>query len=371
MVLGSRFLALMTLSAMTLPVVVGSVTSGLARLAEVPPQARHALSSSLDRFDRLPDSEQQAIRALDQAIERLDPEERKRHLDLLRRFGAWFRRLDEESQRTFLSASAEQRFAILRQHLGPDSTPESPGLDLALWFRADTFNPIPLYDAASLLRVWALLDDRDRRQAESARSLDEVIAMLREFARDRQIEHAPGVREAFRAILDEQGRLGPRGGRLMPEVADLSAWLLDDAGPPGNRPFGGGPGSFVRRAPGASGPQGEGLRANANAARLDAARLSLLRMAEMEYLRRLRERPDGASPADLAAFEARLPHWYRDLLDPLPPEVVRLRLRGLRQLALSDPDLTRWLETARPATPPVPGASSPPAEGRPSLVNPF
>jgi hypothetical protein len=369
MALGSRWLALMMLSTLTLPVVVASVTSGINRLAEMPPQTRRALSESLARFDRLPTAEQQAIRELDQALAKLDPEERKRYLDLLRRFGSWSRSLDEETRREFLSASSEQRFVILRQHLGPDSSPESPGLDLALWVRADTFNPIPLYDAASLMRVWALLDDRARRQAETMRSLDEVVAMLRDFARDRQIGPAPAVREAFRTILEDQGRLGPRGGRLMPEVTDLSAWLLDDAQPPGNRPFGGGPNTFPRRPPGAPGPQGEGLRPNVT--RLDAARLSLLRIAEMEYLRGLRDRPDGASPAELAVFEARLPQWYRDLLDPLPPEVIRMRLRGLRQLALSDPDLMRWLESARPVSPPVPGAAAAPPEGRPSLVNPF
>lgn len=358
----------MMLTAMTLPVVLASVAPALQRLAGMPPQTRVELVESLDRFEQLPTAEQQAIRELDQALATLDPEERKRYLDLMRRFGAWFRRLDEETRRAFQSASTEERFVILRQELGPDASPESPGLDLALWFRADTFNPIPLYDAVTYLRVWALLDDPARRQVEAARSLDETVTLLRQFARDRQIERSPGVRDAFQAILEDQGRLGQRGVRMLPEVSDLGAWLLDGIDPNENRPFGG-PGNFPRRPPGPSGPQAEGMRVNAS--RLSAARLSLLRIAEMEYLRALRERPEGASPAELASFEARLPQWYRGLLDPLPPEVVRIRLRGLRQLAISDPDLMRWLESVTPVSPPGAEAGSPSSEGRPSLVRPF
>ncbi|WP_152051890.1 hypothetical protein [Tautonia marina] len=364
-----RTLVAMMLSAVTLPVVIASVSPAIDRLAEMPLQTRRELSESLARFDQLLTTEQQAIRELDRELAKLDPEERKRYLDLMRRFGAWFRRLDDETRRAFQSASTEQRFEMLREHLGPDSSPEAPGFDFALWFRADTFNPIPLYDAVTLLRIWALLDDEARQQLESARSLDETIAMLRQFARERNIEHAPAVREAFQTILEDQGRLGQRGLRLMPEVTDLRAWLLDGVDPPGTRPFGGGPGTFGRRPPGAQGPQAEGMRMNA--ARLSAARLSILRLAELEYLRRLRERPDGASAADLATFEARLPRWYRDLLDPLPPEVVRLRVRGLRQLAVSDPDLMRWFEQAVPVTPAGTQPNNSPSEGRPSLVRPF
>ncbi len=367
--IGLRTFAAMMLSATALPVVLTPLSPAIDRLAGMPLQTRLELSKSLERFEQLPTAEQQAIRELDRELSKLDPEERKRYLDLMRRFGAWFHRLDEETRLAFQSASSEDRFVILRQELGPDSAPESPGLDMAVWFRADTFNPVPLYDAVTLMRVWALLDDAARRQVEVARSLDETITLLRQFARDRQIEPSPEVREAFRAILEDQGRLGQRGVRLLPEVPDLGAWLLDGEDPSENRPFGGGPGNFPRRPPGPSGPQAEGMRINA--ARLSAARLSLLRIAEMEYLRVLRDQADGAALAVLPLFEARLPQWYRDLLDPLPPEVVRLRLRALRQLALNDPDLMRWLEQITPVSAPGADGTASPSEDRPSLVRPF
>lgn len=370
MFIGLKPLATLSASllAASLPIVLAVLTPGLDRLADIPPIARAELADRLDRFDQLPASEQRAIRELDEALARLDPREGQRYFDLLRRYGAWVRGLDEDSRRQLESASIDERFAMIRDRLGLAGVPDSPGLDLALWLRSDTFNPIPLYDSVALIRVWASLDDQDRRRVESARSLDETVATLRRIGTDRGIDPAPEVRGRFRTVLDtilvEQGRLGQRGPRLVPEVADVNAWLLD-AIKLGDGRLGQGSGNFPRR-PGPSGEPPEALRPVAS--RLASTRLALLRLAEIDFLRDLRAQSDATSPPELASFEARLPDWYRATLDPLPPEVIRLRLRGLRQLALSDPELERWLSSAVPAQP---GATSKTPGNRPTMVTPF
>lgn len=85
-------------------------------------------------------------------------------------------------------------------------------------------------------------------------------------------------------------------------------------------------------------------------ARAAPARLALLRLAELEYLMPIRNGSDTTSPAELLSFEARLPDWYRATLDPLPPEIARIRLKGLRKLAMDDPELEAWLQTPMPST---------------------
>jgi hypothetical protein len=91
--------------------------------------------------------------------------------------------------------------------------------------------------------------------------------------------------------------------------------------------------------------------------------MAALRFAEQDYLRGIRDRPEVGSASDLIGFEARLPEWYRGTLDTLPAEIARLRLRGLRELALSDPELERWLSSTPAPQPPQGPDSTPKGAG--------
>jgi hypothetical protein len=348
MLIGIRTLGPLLLTATSLPVMLAVMASGVERLASMPPKVRLELQSRLDRFDLLPGDQQRQIRELDDALARLDPDERRRYLDLMRRYGAWYRGLDEPDRRELDSAPVADRLTRIEQRLGPGGSPESPGFDPALWMRADAFNPLPLYDAAAMLRTWVSLDDAGRARVEEARSFNEKLATLRQLGRGGQIEPAPAVRQVFKEILDTQVGFGLRKFREMfdeqarsaprpaGDPAEAVSWLLDAFGTSRGR----------LPAPAAS--------------RLSSARMAALRVAELEYLRGLRNRPEGGPSSDLTAFEARLPEWYRGTLDSLPAEIARLRLRGLRELALSDPELERWLSST-PAPEPSRGRGPIPA----------
>ncbi|QDV38084.1 hypothetical protein [Tautonia plasticadhaerens] len=355
MLTGFRYLGPLLVTAASLPVVLATVPQGLDRLASMPTGVRLELTRRLDRFDLLPDDRQRQIRELDDALNRLDPDERRRHLDLMRRFGAWYRGLDERARAELDAAPAADRLRLVERMLAPAGVPESPGLEPALWVRADAFNPVPLYDASALLRVWAGLDADGRRAVDAARSFDGKLETLRGLGRAGGIEPAPAVRREFERILQAQLGQGLRRFRELFDEQDRPprapvepggavAWLLDAFGSTRSRPPG----------PAAS--------------RLASARLAALRLAELDYLRGLRGRPGSGPPADradLSSFEARLPDWYRGTLDLLPPEVARLRLRGLRELALGDPELERWLSSA-PSPPGTSPASNAPGGGRPA-----
>ena len=115
--------------------------------------------------------------------------------------------------------------------------------------------------------------------------------------------------------------------------------------------------------PGRRGEQGPQPRAI-------AAREALLRVAELlltEYSPRAEPPPGGSGV--LATFEAKLPAWYRETLDPLPPEIIRRRLALLRSFAAEDESIETWLETVPAAT--VPPSPSPSRPTGPVRVTPF
>ncbi|RUL89789.1 DUF3106 domain-containing protein [Tautonia sociabilis] len=364
MLLGMRVLGPLFASASAVPILLAAVPVGFDRLASMPPKTRQALSDRLERFDQLPEADRRSIRALDDALSRLPPEERRRYLDLMDRYASWYRSLDPEARREIDSTPPDRRISLIRERLAAEDVPGSPRVSPAIWVGSSALNPVPLYDAAALLRVWASLDDRERRRVESARSPDDRLDTLRRLGRDLGLKPADPVRDAFREILldrvklgqrrfreqlDELSRPGQRNLRPSPPLDDLVDLLLDPfrpvdprgaAGP--RRPF------FATELP-------EPFRTAV--ARLATNRLAV-RMAEIEYLRDLQQRPSSATGPELAAFEANLPDWYRTTLDPLPPEVARLRIRALRELTAGDPSL----EALRSAPPPP---SAPTGEARP------
>ena len=303
-----------------------AIGPGANRLGAIPTAVRSELTEALRRFDALPNDQRRAIRDLDEAIARMEPAEGGRYLELLRRYGSWTRSLDAETQRSLAEATPDQKLALIRERLRSADQPEPTGATAPdRWVASDVFNPIPLFEASYLLRVWAGLDDQTRLRLEAIREPDARVEAILDQGRSQGIEWAPGVLEVFEpTIANLRGRFPSlhrlRGGNA--ESIDPKRFVFEG---PGRLE---GPGRGMPRP-----PQG---RVEASPSRL---RLAILRIAERRFLRDLRSPTTGAGTEELLAFEGGLPEWYRATLDPLPPEAARDRVLGLMDLAGRDPEL--------------------------------
>jgi hypothetical protein len=307
---------------------------GIGRLRTVPAPERAELEANLARFQELPADRRDAIRRLDREIEARPPAERDRLLATLDRFRNWAEALPEDRRQELLAADPQRRMELLAADRASANS-RAPRVDRAWWTRSAAFNPVPLFEAYYLLKVWAGLNEGQRREVDRQPSLPDRQAMLLELGRTLGIDRDPAFVAEFRDGLEElRNRLGPRAAELRFGPEDL-------LGPPavGNR---------------------NGPAAQAQAAQAERVRGLILRNLEARWAASAAGQIQPAPPAELAAFEARLPAWYRESLDPLPPAAVRDRLSRLLDLIGRDPELLRTL-TSSPDTPAAPPRATAPS----------
>lgn len=329
---GPRFLVLL-LTASAIPAASSLLDQRLQRLRTIPVAERAELEANLNRFHRLPPDRREAIRQLDQELERLPEAEKDRLLRTLLRYRNWLDTLPEELRKQIVEAKPARRMDLVAEIRG--AAPPPHPLDRTRWIRSTSFNPIPLFEAHYLLKIWSSLSQGQRSQVERQPSLRDRQAMLEDLGRQLGVERDPSLIEEFRAGVDDlRRRLGARAGELRL-----------------------GPDELLRPWP-ASDRTGPAAKAQAQAERV---RGLVLRNLEARWSSSPAGQIAPAPPAELSAFEARLPAWYRETLDPLPAEIALDRLNRLYHLVGRDPALLKSL-LAPPETPRAsPGIARPPS----------
>jgi hypothetical protein len=296
------------------------------RLAAMPLERRQTLARNLERLDALPADEQARLRQLDQQLAECEPTDRRRYLAVAHRYHLWLQTLTDDQRQALAAASPQERIVLVKRYRADQrqAVETHPSLD---WVQLTRLTAPDLERTARQLKVWFHLDraDRDavaalRDPAERTARLDELgkaNGALREFRRDHQ---------ALAAQLD--------AGRT-----ELDAELL-------------------RRKP--AGSPALKKRGEAGQPRLKAE-VARHRLKDLLIVRQFE--PAKVDPAHLGRFEAELPAWVRESLDPLPPDAAWRRLHILYRLVFPPgQEIAPPSPAARPGPPaPTPTPPSPPS----------
>jgi hypothetical protein len=303
----------------------------LARLRAMSLAERRRLSSELRRFETLPAAEQRAIRALDERIGQLPPEQQARYREVARTYYNWVRSRPEAEREALRSGSVDERQARVAAALRASGAADrGPDLDVTL-ARGSALNPLPFLDQVHAVRVWLALDAPRRQEIERAAPAERL----------RQLEELG----TELGVADDRPELRRRVDDL------LRDWSNGRGGPGGPGGFGG-PGGLRKFDPSKAQAKGEALR----------------RWAEARYLSRMTAEPVDA--AELLRFADALPSWMRQSLDALPPaaaqERLRLIFRALWPTGTMPAEVKPWSSPVeRPDRPDVIEPGPPPPDGRP------
>ncbi len=314
---------------------VDRATTGIERLREMPLEYRRQLAAELDRFDLLPTSEQKLIRSLDGQLAELSAEEQSRLRTTMRNYFRWEQSLNAEQRESLRSAPPSRRMELVREFRAQQTSQELTSTDLdlepgSIWSRSATFNPLPIIEAAYLVKAWISLDEQGRDRIERLPSLEDRMEALRELSAD----------------ADHRGNFG--------QVEEWENRILSRMPAPLRQRF---EGQDAERYPFRFDP-----RSRASPARKSQNRLRLLRSMESWLIQEFGDEIPTVATPQLLSFESSLPVWLRETFDPLPPEAALHRLTILYHLVLNDQDL--------PAPAPMPPRNQEPPPGRPIRPKP-
>lgn len=289
------------------------------RLRLMPAERRRELAANLESFDALPRDEREAIRALDARLAAMEPAERSTYFRTLRRYHNWLATLtDPQRQQIRAARGAEATFAAVHQvsQQRARSRPAPGALP-----RFDRIEPSSLLGASSAslalaIKTWIGLPPDRRAEVERIalawgrfERLKAIGAKANlQVARSQPAEDQPGVSDWL-------------------ETLDLAKAAMKgrEKVPPRVRP----------------------------------------RLSEAFVLSR--QDAPRVAPDAIARFDAAIPAWLRESLDPLPPEAARRRLAVLFRLAYPEgeklPEILR--EPARAKKPDAPAAAKPTASPAP------
>lgn len=314
----------------------------MARLRAMPHEERIALQANLRRFRELGPDARSRIQRLDAELAAMPDAERARYVSLMDRYSHWLATIPPETRAEIEAATPERRVEIITQHQA-DREPARNRGERPTWVRSEIFNPVPIFEVYYLLQIWVRLDEGQKREVDREVSLRDRRARLEQFGRQLGVERNPEFLDEFRRAFEEiRQRFGARLNppRLSPEDL-LRPWPTE------------------KRSLGAPAAKAQ--------AQLERTRGVVLRNIEAKWAAGTIDSAKPVPPAELTAFEARLPGWYRETVDPLPPDSARERLTLLYRLLETDESLVRAF--GAPATPPTaprtPGATQPPPTPRP------
>jgi Protein of unknown function (DUF3106) len=309
---------------------------GLQRLRSLPRAQRVRLARNLDELDRLPPGQRRAVEQLDARLAELPPTERRRYQALMHRYHLWVQGLEPAQRQQLLAAPVAERLDLIRQlRAAGRRAPDRRGD--AIWDRSTIFNPVSPFEAAHRIKVWLALEPSQRAEL-ARRDPSDAAKQLDRLGQERGIEtERPREIEELRSRL-ESGlpvRDGPLSAKELQELKRQFPLLA-----------------------------GAGLRGLAATKRAQV-RAALVRRLEASYLRT--HAPTPVDAAQLTRFEAALPSWMDEVLDPLPPEAARRRLTILYRLVFPAPQEMPEPNPAAPGPPPgAPSPAAPPPGARPS-----
>ncbi len=256
-------------------------------LQAMPIERREVLAENLERFDKLGPVEQASIRKLDAELGRLDPGDRSRYRDILRRYHLWVNGLTEDQRdRLARAESPEARFALASQFRRDGRGSATAARPRVAGIRTGDCGMFGPYEMARALQGWNRMTPAER-------------ADLIKSAGDRLV---PGLRAHARTLKVPLARL--------PEAdeAEFDALLTND------KDFSD---LIVHRNIRDFVPK------NIEKATRAADALKKIEHPYAEFLYFDRHPPASVTPARFEKFAAGCPPWLLATLDPLSPDDAR------------------------------------------------
>lgn len=266
----------------------------MKRLEAMPREQRLRLAKALEKFDLLPSPERAAIRDLDAALARLDPEVQARYRDVLRRYHVWFGGLDDPQKKQLADApTIDAKLALVAKWRKAERDADTRAKkNLVFGVHPGDLGTLPPFEMANALRVWRELDAKQKAEIEK-------------------------IEPIFPRRLAELTKVGIRKGiaphRFPRTIEDrlMDRLEADDKVKA----------AFQKYIP----KREKNADPEAETKRVEARKGSPLHsLSESLYFVETPAEP--VSPAHLAQFEAEFPGWLRATLDPLPPEDARRRI---------------------------------------------
>lgn len=283
--------------------------SNYAILRSMPRERRLVLAERLAEFERLTRQEQDAIRSLDQSIQKLSIEERERYLAVARRYMIALNSLSPEQKSKVESEPEATRLNLLLKFTSESKANRPTGRQPVLDMDSSDFLTSPPYEFAHAIRFWIGLTSTEQAEINklpSAQRYDRLRLMIK-----KSNDPSPTPDEAVIA-------------RATTRQNNLSAI---------QKKFNIQPKAQTR------------LQARFR----DAMILSEMTRAKV-------------APGDLDRFEAAIPSWLHEPLDALPPDAYHKRLGILYRIAYP-------LGSEMPKTKPKDVKSEPKSPPPPKAVN--
>lgn len=264
------------------------------RLEAMPREQRLHLSRTLDRFDSLPSSERSAVRDLDAALSKLDPDVRARYRLLLRRYHVWLGGLDDDQGKQLAAAgSVDAKLALAAKWRRAEREADTKTRrNLVMGVHPGDLGAIPPFEMANALRVWSNLNASERANIEKFKNINRRMIELARIGRERGIVPVRFPKATEDVLIQEL-----ESHEMAKAIQQRWAVKQEKAGDP----------TAARKAQ-------DSIRWNG----------PLHPLAESLYF--MKHPPPPVSTDNLSRFDAEIPEWLRATLDPLPPDDARRRL---------------------------------------------
>ncbi len=313
----------------------------LARLRAMSRDERERFSKKLAEFDAMEPGQREAIRSLNESLAEAEPESRARYLSVLRRYHVFYQNLPPEKRRAIDQATdPAKKLELIGKYKAEPKRSQQEIRRYADVIQISALSPLRLRELSTHLFVYFKLDPvKDAKdRAELARTNDPV--KRRVFVRSLIQSHSLGslVRQENAEFRIADAKVNKYLDRVESELGKAD----------------------VERA---------------KRAKLDPAKLGPKTKDEFEKRRRavlnkLDEiqvfhdfDPTTVESANLDRFEAALPAWARESIDPLPPDAARRRMKVLYRLVFppgEEMPVSKTPEPVRPnKTPAAPADGSP------------
>lgn len=348
-----RALALLVATAVPL-LVAAAEDLGLGRVRSMSTEERARMLKALETFDGLDRVRRDAIRALNDRIQALDPETRKRYLAVLRRYHTFYMSLPDEKRKA-LDAEADptKRLGLIAELHAEQKRTAAATRTLSEGLQVSSLSPLRLRWLARELIVYFSLDP-----AKDASERAEFARLKTQPEREafaQKIIGAKGLRDRaeLRAKLreeDEEFRAAMDAVFRDPALRERFRKGQVDPAKPADAP---------KKKAGVGRPRDEIAEKLKD---LNGNQRELIhKLDEQRVLRDLDE--EKVDPGRLARFEAALPPWARASIDDLPPDAARRRLKALYRLVFPSPE---EMPSAKPPPPPAARKAAPPASTGPT-----
>jgi hypothetical protein len=357
---GANLPTLIVMMALLAPVAHADDGDNWKRLEAMPRDRRVNLSATLERFDSLPSDEKAAIRELDAAVAKLDPVKQARYHVLLRRYHVWVKHLNDEQKRQLAKVdSIDARLKLVESWRKAEREADTRAkANLVFGVQPGDLGSLPPFEMANLLRIWFALDANEQERIASIVPIARQIEELRKIGwknRIPQPRFAPSIEDKLVARIEkdqehsvkavfpniyyqrekQQSTYDNAMKQFDKDTIEYEKWQKDKAAgktKENEKPK-------VKPTPPTK-PQVQGG--------------PIHYLAESLYF--TDNPPAYVSEANLLRFEAQIPSWLRALLDPLPPEDARRRLKILYRQIHPNGDIPPppKAEPAKPKEPPKP-----------------